>query len=101
MQVNGELREATGHGIGPVDAAYKAIEALVGIDGAVLEVYDLTNATQGTDAIANVLVQIRKDDFVAKGRGYHTDVITASVNAYLQAANRLMRRIKNNHAKKE
>jgi len=76
-------------GDGPVDAAFKAIEKLVGISF-VLDTYDLRAVTEGKDAQGEVIVKLKKDDKLYTGRGISTDVIEASIKAYLNAINKLL-----------
>ncbi|MBD3674879.1 MAG: 2-isopropylmalate synthase [Planctomycetaceae bacterium] len=74
-------------GDGPVDAAFKAIERIVGIE-ARLEDYDVRSISSGKDAQGEVLVQI---DYLGRkyhGRAVSTDIIEASTRAYLHAINR-------------
>lgn len=89
-------------GTGPVDAAFKAIDAVVGVECELLE-YLVQGVTQGIDAIGEVSVRIRGDadegrvtaqgqaqPRVFHGHGADTDIIVASAKAYLGALNRLL-----------
>ncbi len=76
-------------GDGPVDAAFKAIEKLVGI-AFTLDTYELAAVTGGKDAQGEALVKIRKDGKLHSGRGVSTDVIEASIKANLNAINKLI-----------
>src|SRR5690625_5085254 len=88
MIVDGEAREEAAVGDGPVDAAYRAIDRLSGLDTN-LEGYILNAVTGGTDALGEVTVQIMDNGHVYSGRGTSTDVIIASARAYVQALNKL------------
>ncbi|MGD9679458.1 MAG: 2-isopropylmalate synthase [Vulcanibacillus sp.] len=81
--------EEVSTGDGPVDAAFKAIEKLVGISF-VLDTYDLRAVTGGKDAQGEVIVKLKKDNNLFTGRGISTDVIEASIKAYLNAINKLL-----------
>jgi len=93
--VEGEEREATAEGDGPVDAALLAIKEAVGTD-TVLEAYVVKAITGGTDAQGEVTVKIAEphppDQMPARvisGQGANTDIIIASANAYVNALNRM------------
>lgn len=77
---------ATGNG--PVDAAYKAIRRIVGIEP-VLESYAIQAVTEATDAIGEAKVTLVLDNMRVLGRGASTDVIEASMKAYIDGINRL------------
>ncbi|AGW14963.1 2-isopropylmalate synthase [Megalodesulfovibrio gigas] len=85
-----EIREAT-FGVGPVDAAFSAINKAVG-KSPVLEHYQVNAVTSGTDAQAEVMVRLRMDAHAAVGRGADGDVIKAGAKAYLNALNRLAKK---------
>ncbi len=75
-------------GSGPVDATFKALEAIVD-SGAHLELYSVNSITQGTDSQGEVTVRLSKDGRVVNGCGADIDIITASAKAYVDALNRL------------
>ena len=81
-----EVKEALGDG--PVDAAYNAINLAVN-DTFVLEEYKLESITGDTDAQAQVVVIIEKNGNRFIGRGQSTDVVEASIKAYINGINRL------------
>ncbi len=89
LQLDGEERSARATGGGPVDAALKAIEAIVD-SGANLRLYSVNNITSGTDAQGEVTVRLEKGGRVVNGQGADTDIVVASANAYLHALNRLL-----------
>lgn len=78
---------ATGHG--PVDAAFNAIERIVGIRFK-LEDYALRAVTEGKDALGEVTVRVSENGEIFTGKGVSTDIIEASVMAYLNAINRIV-----------
>ncbi len=81
--------EATGSG--PVDAAYSAMERLIGRTARVLE-FSLQSVTEGIDAQARVAVRMEIDHEVFIGRGTNSDVVLSAVYAYLDAWNRTLLR---------
>ena len=76
-------------GDGPIDAAFNAIERAVGI-GLMLENYTIRAVTGGKDALGEVTVKVSNDGEIFMGRGFSTDIIEASIKAYINAINRLM-----------
>jgi 2-isopropylmalate synthase len=87
---DGEVRAHASIGTGPVDAAYKAVDALVAAPATLLE-YSVHSVTEGIDALGHVTVRVRDErGRVFHGAGADTDIIVASVQAYLRALNRIM-----------
>lgn len=78
-------------GDGPVDATYKAIDKILGIKGNLLH-YALQAIDGGEDAQGEVTISVRFNESTVGGRGISTDIIEASVKAYLQAVNRAVER---------
>lgn len=77
-------------GTGPVDAAYKAIDKVVGIESDLQE-FAVKAITRGIDAIGEVTVRITaQDGRVYNGRGSDNDIIVASAKAYINAINRMI-----------
>ena len=75
-------------GAGPVDAVYQAINRLVGIPNKLTE-FSIEAATEGVDAIGEVLIRIESEGVTYTGRGASTDIVVASAKAYMNALNRL------------
>ncbi len=87
IDVNGEEREAEAEGNGPLDAAKKAIDKIMG-KTVRLEEYLVQAVTGGADDFGQVHIQISKADVFSYGFGADTDVIYASAQAYLEALNK-------------
>lgn len=88
LKENEEIEEvATGHG--PVDAVFKAIDKIVG-NGFTLEDYALQSVTEGEDAQGEALVKIKLGNDIYNGRGVSTDVVEASIKAYINAINKML-----------
>ena len=85
----GKILERVSRGDGPIDASFKAIERIVGIDMK-LEDYQLQSVTEGKDALGDALVKIRTGNEIYSGRGLSTDVIEASIHAYINAVNKML-----------
>jgi 2-isopropylmalate synthase len=82
----GELYDSSSGGDGPVDAAFKAIEKLAKSDTQ-LKLYSVNAITAGTDSLGEVTVRLEKGGRIVNGQGADTDIIVASVKAYLHALN--------------
>ncbi len=93
---DGVEKEARGEGSGPVDAAFKALESVVQSDADLL-LYSVNNITSGTDAQGEVTVRLAKAGRVVNGQGADTDIVVASVKAYLHALNKLDSKLERAH----
>ena len=82
----GELYDSSSGGDGPVDASFKAIEKLAKSDTQ-LKLYSVNAITAGTDSLGEVTVRLEKGGRIVNGQGADTDIIVASVKAYLHALN--------------
>jgi 2-isopropylmalate synthase len=80
---------ASATGDGPVDALCAAVNRLTGVHAQLLD-YQIRAVTGGTDALGEVTARIREDAVVVVGRSSSTDVLEASVLAYLDGINRLL-----------
>ncbi|MEW5803675.1 MAG: 2-isopropylmalate synthase [bacterium] len=76
-------------GDGPVDAAYKAIDKAVKFP-VKLDDYTAHAVTSGGSAMAEVLVSISREGKKVFGHGSSTDIVEASVRAYLNGINKLV-----------
>ena len=88
LNIQGAEKEATAEGDGAVDAAFNAINNLINIK-ADLKLYSVNNITSGTDAQGEVTVRLVKDELIVNGHGADTDIVKASVLAYLNAINKI------------
>jgi 2-isopropylmalate synthase len=86
---DGAIKEAVSVGDGPVDATYRAINAIVALPNELKE-YRVQDVTAGTDAVGEVNVRIRRGPHIASGHGADTDILVASARAYLNALNKLV-----------
>lgn len=92
-------------GTGPVHAAYKAIDAIVGLPNTLVE-FNVHAVTEGIDALGEVTVRLQAEDSSFQqrtlpqngrtqartfgGYGADTDIIVAGAKAYLAALNKLV-----------
>jgi 2-isopropylmalate synthase len=89
VNYKGKLYDSASIGDGPIDACYKAIDKVIKIGGTLLD-YQVKSVTGGKDALGEVSVRIRSKDRVVSGRGASTDIIEASIKAYVNAVNKLL-----------
>lgn len=87
VSIEGIVFEDAGTGDGPVDAAFHVVDKITGIHGELVE-YKLNAVTGGKDALGEVIVRVKVDDRIYVGRGVSTDIIEASVKAYVNAINK-------------
>ena len=88
LSYNGLEKVEAACGDGPVSALYKAIERSIDIKP-ILEDYSIQAITSGADALGEVKVKLSLDDKKVLGMGISTDVIEASLMAYMNALNKL------------
>ncbi len=100
---DGEEHVQAAIGTGPVDAAYKAIDEIIGVPNTLLE-FSVHAVTEGIDAQGEVTVRVQSKNGLQSehaqrelsqprtygGYGADTDIIVASVKAYLSALNKLL-----------
>lgn len=87
LRVNDEIVEKAAIGDGPINAAYKSINKISKLDVELMD-YSLHALTDGEDAQAEAIVKIKIDGEVITGRGISTDVIEASIKAYVNGINK-------------
>jgi len=76
-------------GTGPVDASYKAVDSIIKVENVLME-YSVHSVTQGIDALGEVTVRIEARSRSFGGYGADSDIVVASVKAYLAALNRML-----------
>jgi len=89
LKTKGKQQKKTSSGDGPVDACYKAIDAITGMKGKLLD-YAIQSVTQGKDALGEVSIKVKIGDKIVIARGTSTDIIVASAKAYINAINKTM-----------
>ncbi|MBQ8309536.1 MAG: hypothetical protein IJX80_00805 [Clostridia bacterium] len=76
-------------GDGPVDAAFRAIEQIIGYHYE-LDDFQIQAVTEGKEAMGSALVKLRFDGKLYSGNGISTDIIGAGIRAYLNAVNKIV-----------
>ena len=92
-QVTLEKKGETLHGIstgdGPIDAAFHAVEQIIGSHYE-LDDFQINSVTEGKGAMGSAVVKLRKDGKLYSGNGISTDIIAASIKAYINALNKIV-----------
>ena len=91
IALNREGRTVQGIAIGdgPIDAAFHAIEQIIGRRFE-LDDFSIQTVTQEKEAMGNALVRLRSGGKLYSGTGLSTDIIGASVRAYINAVNKIV-----------
>ncbi len=84
-----EILQEAACGAGPVDAAYRAIDKITGLK-VDLEDYTLRAISGGEDAQGEVNIKVKYDGATYTGKGMSTDIVEASINAYIHAVNKIV-----------
>lgn len=91
LRINGEERIEAAIGVGPVDAAINAIKkAIRDYADIKLVSYHVDAITGGTDALVDVIVQLKRGNKIVTARGARTDIVMASVEAFVEGLNMLI-----------
>lgn len=76
-------------GDGPVDAAFLALEQIAGTHYE-LDDFQIRSVTEGHEAMGETVVRLRSNGKLYAGRGISTDIIGASIRAYVNALNKIV-----------
>ena len=76
-------------GDGPIDAAFIAIEQIIGRHYE-LDDFQIQSVTEGREAMGETIVKLRSGGRLYSGRGISTDIIGASIHAYVNALNKIV-----------
>ncbi len=76
-------------GDGPIDAAFMAIEQIIGHHFE-LDDFQIQSVTEGREAVGDALVKLRSQGRLYSGRGISTDIVGASIAAYISALNKIV-----------
>jgi 2-isopropylmalate synthase len=97
LEIEGEVHRGSQIGVGPVDAALHAIRSVLK-DKVSLEEYRLSAITGGSDALCEVSVKMKLDDdgkVMSVGKSVGSDIVNTSVDATIEAIDRLYLRKRN------
>jgi len=85
----GAVSKAISDGDGPIDAAFRAADQIFGTRYE-LEEFQIHAVTGGREAMGDALIKLRYGGKLYSGRGVSTDIVGASIRAYLSAVNKIM-----------
>ena len=89
VRKNGEVIRGLCGGDGPIDAAFHAIEQIIGHHYE-LDDFQIQSVTEGQEAVGSAVVKLRSNGKLYSGKGLSTDIIGASIRAYLNALNKIV-----------
>ena len=84
-----QILEGLAPGDGSIDAAFMALEQIVGCHYE-LDDFQIQSVTEGREAMGETLVKLRSNGKLYSGRGISTDIVGASIQAYLNALNKIV-----------
>ncbi|HIH98593.1 MAG TPA: 2-isopropylmalate synthase [Thermoplasmata archaeon] len=90
VEIDGEMKRSSKMGIGPVDAAINVLRSTVS-GNILLKDYNLDAITGGSDSLCEVMIKLQNKDnnLLAIGKSVGPDIVITSVNAAVEALNRL------------
>ena len=89
LQHEGKTLQSVSIGDGPIDAAFKAIDRIIGHHYE-LDDFQIQAVTEGKEAVGQALVKLRDRGRLYSGTGISTDILGASLRAYLNAVNKII-----------
>ena len=84
-----KVLEGVSIGDGPIDAAFLAVEQITG-QHYELDDFQIQAVTEGREAMGQTVVKLRANGKVYSGRGISTDIVGASIHAYINALNKIV-----------
>jgi 2-isopropylmalate synthase len=89
LKKSNTLLEGVCIGDGPIDAAFLAIESVTG-QHYELDDFQIQAVTEGREAMGQTVVKLRSNGKLYSGKGISTDIVGASIHAYLSALNKIV-----------
>ena len=89
LSLDGQKFEEACTGDGSVDAAFEAVNRIVRPMEHTMDMYRVASTTPGKDAMGTVTVKVSREGRTFTGRGLNTNVVEASILAYLRALNKM------------
>ena len=89
LKMGGEIICGVSSGDGPIDSAFRAIEQCIGYHYE-LDNFEVQSVTEGKEALGSALVRLRNNGKLYSGNGTSTDIVGASIRAYINAINKIV-----------
>lgn len=89
LSCDGETICGVSAGDGPIDSVFRAIEQCVGHHYEVDD-FQVQSVTEGKEALGSALVRLRNNGKLYSGNGTSTDIVAASIRAYINALNKIV-----------
>jgi len=89
LEKDGEKFEDVCLGDGPIDAAFNAIDKIVKPAEHTFDIYNIHSISEGKDTLGDVTIKLMCDNRTYTGKGLSTDIIEASILAYISAVNKM------------
>ncbi len=89
IEIKGKTYRSTSKGDGPIDASFKAIDKITKINAKLTE-YNIEAVSGGKDALGSVKIVVSADGTEVMGSSISTDIVEASIKAYIDAMNRII-----------
>ena len=89
LEREGQTLQAVSIGDGPIDAAFRAIDQIIGHHYE-LDDFQIQAVTEGKEAVGQAVVKLRDRGRLYSGGGISTDILGASLRAYLNAVNKII-----------
>ncbi len=89
LTANGKTLHGVSIGDGPIDAAFRALESVIG-HRYELDDFKIQAITEGQEAVGSALIRLRSGGKLYSGNGVSTDILGAAIRAYLNAVNKIV-----------
>ena len=89
LKCDDEIICGVSNGDGPIDSAFRAIEQCIGHHYE-LDDFQIQSVTEGKEALGSALVRLRNNGKLYSGNGISTDIVSASIRAYINALNKIV-----------
>ena len=89
LKCDGEVICGVSNGDGPIDSVFRAIEQSIGFHYE-LDDFQIQAVTDGKEALGNAIVRLRSNGKLYSGNGISTDIVAASIRAYINALNKIV-----------
>ena len=89
LSTDGKALHGVAIGDGPIDAAFRALESVIG-HRYELDDFQISAITEGKEAAGSALIRLRSGGKLYSGNGISTDILGAAIRAYLNAVNKIV-----------